>query len=341
MVWNSGGGSSSIDRIIEHHSDHLKWDLELKNNLRRKKRAVYSRDLIGKVHYRPFVKQYGYVDAIFVSSKYQQGRIFPSKDTTNRVICLQGIGETKPFSVLITDTMPDLHLISASQCFPRYRYQLPSGNTLLTEERGLKRIDNIFDSTLACFRAFYRNSAMTKDDIFDYVYGILHAPLYRKRFKADLSKELPRVPLAEGFDAFREAGAALTNLHLGYESCAEYPLDCIFKGKGSPESHHFCLSRKAMRCAKNDPSILIVNETISLAGIPAIAHEYQVNGRTPLEWFMDRYKITHDTKSGIVNDPNEWFENPEDLISAIRRIVTVSVETMQIVYNLPDPFKES
>ena len=333
-------GTPSIDRIIKLHSDECKWDLMLKNNLLRKKRVEYSVDRIWRVHYRPFVKQYGYIDPVLANSKYQQDRIFPGKDTANRVICVPGIGSTKPFSVLITDTMPDVQLIFNSQCFPRYRYQLPSGNTLLTEERGLRRIDNIFDSTLACFQAFYRNTTITKDDIYDYVYGILHAPLYHKRFKADLSKELPRVPLAEGFDAFRKAGAALANLHLGYESCLEYPLDCIFKGRGSPDSHHFRLSRKAMRCAKNDPSILIVNETISLAGIPSIAHEYQVNGRTPLEWFMDRYKITHDTKSGIVNDPNEWFENPEDLMGAIRRIVTVSVETMQIVNNLPDPFEE-
>ena len=339
--FENAGGNLSIDRIIKRHSNHLKWDGDLKNNLCRKKRVTYSGDRIGRLYYRPFVKQYGYVDDIFAHRMGKLDRIFPGKDTANRVICVPGIGSTKPFSVLITDIMPDLELISKSQCFPRYRYQLPSGNTLLTEERGLRRIDNIFDSTLACFHAFYRNTTITKDDIYDYVYGILHAPLYHKRFKADLSKELPRVPLAEGFDAFRKAGAALANLHLGYESCLEYPLDCIFKGRGSPDSHHFRLSRKAMRCAKNDPSILIVNEYISLAGIPSIAHEYQVNGRTPLEWFMDRYKITHDTKSGIVNDPNEWFENPEDLISAIRRIVTVSVETMQIVYNLPDPFKES
>ena len=333
------GGSSSINQIIKCHSNHLKWDRELKNNLRRKKRVAYTDDRIGKVHYRPFVKQYGYIETIFAQVRGQQDRIFSGKDTPNRVICLQGIGETKPFSVLITDTMPDLHLISASQCFPRYRYQLPSGNTLLTEERGLRRFDNIFDSALACFRAFYRNSAMTKDDIFDYVYGILHAPLYRKRFKNDLSKELPRVPLARGFEAFRKAGAALANLHLGYESCAEYPLDYIFMGEGSPESCHFRLGPKPMRLMKKDPSTLVVNETISLASIPAIAHEYQVNGRTPLEWFIDRYRITLDKKSGIVNDPNQWFENPEDLISAIRRIVTVSVETMQIVNNLPDPFE--
>ena len=149
------------------------------------------------------------------------------------------------------------------------------------------------------------------------------------------------MPLAVGFEAFQHAGAALAILHLGYESCAEYPLDCLFKREGSPESCHFRLGPKPMRLMKKDPSTLVVNETISLAGIPAIAHEYQVNGRTPLEWFIDRYRITLDKKSGIVNDPNEWFENPEDLMGAIRRIVTVSVETMQIVNNLPDPFKES
>ena len=333
-------GTPSIDRVIKSHSDHLKWDSELKNNLRRKKHVAYSEDRIRRAHYRPFVKQYGYIDPVLANRKYQQDRIFPGKDTANRVICVSGIGSTKPFSVLITDTMPDLEITSKSQCFPRYVYELPTGSTLFAEASGLRRIDNIFNSTLARFRDHYHNSAITRDAIFDYVYAILHAPLYRTRFKDDLTKELPRVPLTPEFDAFSKAGAALVTLHLGYETCAEYPLELIFKGEGSPEARHFRLGRKKMRLAKNDRSTLEINEYISLAGIPPLAHDYHVNGRTLLEWFMDRYRITQDRKSGIINDPNEWFEQPDDLIHAIRRIVTVSVDTMQIVDNLPDPFEE-
>ena len=83
-----------------------------------------------------------------------------------------------------------------------------------------------------------------------------------------------------------------------------------------------------------------MNEHVSVAGIPPEAHEYVVNGRTPLEWFIDRYRIIRDRHCGIVNDPNGWFSTPEDLISAIRRVVHVSVEMVRIVAGLPDPFAE-
>ena len=92
---------------------------------------------------------------------------------------------------------------------------------------------------------------------------------------------------------------------------------------------------------KEERSVLIVNDHLRLAGIPARAHDYQVNGRTPLEWFIDRYRATRDRDSGIVNDPNGWFEDPRDLVAAIRRIVRISVETAHIVAGLPEPFDES
>ena len=90
-----------------------------------------------------------------------------------------------------------------------------------------------------------------------------------------------------------------------------------------------------MRFKDEERGIFEVNEHVRITGIPSASHEYQVNGRTPLEWFIDRYRIVRDKKSGIVNDPNGWFEQPEDLISAIRRIVHVSVETSRIIRRLP------
>ena len=96
-----------------------------------------------------------------------------------------------------------------------------------------------------------------------------------------------------------------------------------------------------MRFADDDRSVPIINDHLRLAGIPPDAHEYQVNGRSPLEWFIDRYRITRDKDSGIVNDPNGWFEDPRDLIAAFRRIVRVSVETVAVVESLACPFSEN
>ena len=205
----------------------------------------------------------------------------------------------------------------------------------------LERVDNITDAALKAFRARYADESITKDDIFDYVYGVLHAPAYRERFANDLSKALPRIPMAPGFHAFAQAGRDLAALHLGYETCEEYPLELIASPAGGLEPHHFRIGTRAMRFAdKEERTVLVVNEHVRLAGIPPEAHEYVVNGRTPLEWFIDRYRVKTDKRSGIVNDPNGWFEQPKDLIAAIRRIVHVSVRTVAIVEGLPEPFPE-
>ena len=92
---------------------------------------------------------------------------------------------------------------------------------------GVERVDNITDDALRAFQEHYGNEAITKDAIFDYVYGVLHAPAYRERFANDLAKALPRIPMAADFGAFAEAGRDLAALHLGYETCAEYPLEIV------------------------------------------------------------------------------------------------------------------
>ncbi len=200
-------------------------------------------------------------------------------------------------------------------------------------------MDNISAAALAKFRGHCRDDGITADDVFDYVYGVLHAPAYRERFANDLAKELPRVPLASDFHAFATAGRDLAALHLGYETCPEYPLELVFSGEGEPSPKHFRLGRRAMRFSGPDRRELVVNEFLRLRGIPAAAYRYEVNGRTPLGWFLDRYRITEDKSSGIVNDPNGWFADPRDLIPAIRRIVHLSVETTRIVEALPDPLR--
>ena len=331
-----------VDDVVGRFSSHVRWDRELKSNLRRRRTATYSPDRIWQTQYRPFVKQNNYVDYLFVNNKARMDSIFPTADAHNRAICVPGVGSTKPFSALIVDSMPDLHFLAFGQCFPRYRFALRDDEhpNLLQDSGKSVRVDNITDSALAAFRGHYRDDEITKDAIFDYVYGVLHAPAYRERFRNDLAKDLPRLPLAPDFDAFGAAGCQLAALHLDYETCQEHPLDVLPTRSGELAPRHFRLGDRAMRFAEGDKTVLIVNEHVRLAGIPPEAHAYLVNGRTPLEWFIDRYRVTRDRYSGIVNDPNAWFSTPEALISGIRRLVHVSVETVRIVAGLPDPFAE-
>ena len=273
----------SVDAAARRHSSNLKWDRELKNNLKRRKKGEFDEDYIRKVAYRPFVATNCYADYTFITMKYQADRIFPDSSSENRVICVPGIGSTKPFSALMTDVMPDLELISKGQCFPRYRYPKRTDSTETSDALpGIgdvpERIDNISDTALRSFQEHYRNNTITKDTIFHYVYGVLHAPRYCEEFANNLSKELPRIPFAPDFQAFTEAGRALGELHIGYESCERYPLNLVFAHEGEPYPRHFRLTEKAMRFADNEKTTLRINEHVSLSGIPAEAHRYVVNG---------------------------------------------------------------
>ncbi len=337
---DTGSDPEDVDTIAARHSSHVRWDAQLKDNVRRRKQVAFSVDNIWTTQYRPFVKQRCYVDYVLVNRKYQQDSIFPTDDSKNRAICVPGVGSVKPFSALMVDCMPDLELVSKGQCFPRYRYLRREESDLLDEGASLDRIDNISDTALAAFRTRYGDPSIIKDAIFDYVYGVLHAPDYRARFADDLSKSLPRIPFAPEFRTFAEAGRALAALHLGYESGPEYPLvpetaDTSHRPPGR------LFGTRAMRFAGEGDSVLVVNDRLRLFGIPADAHRYEVNGRTPLGWFIDRYRVTTDKESGITNDPNAWFPDEATFITAVRRIVHLSVETARIVDSLPSAFSES
>lgn len=335
----------TVKEVTRRYSKNIKWDDTLQNRLKQRKKTEFKDGYIRKVVYRPFVTTNCYADYTFITRKGQMDKIFPDSSSENRAICATGIGSKILFSAFMTDTLPDLELISKGQCFPRYRYPKPSGASdtmedLVDIDPATVPIDNISDTALRAFREHYGNDTITKDDIFDYIYGILHAPSYRAEFANDLSKMIPRIPYAPDFRAFADAGAVLADLHLNYETCEQYPdlkvepVTPSLLWEEKPE--HFLLSTRAMRFAdKEERTTLIINEHVQLTGIPEEAHRYVVNGRTPLEWFIDRYRIKTDRESGIVNDPNGWFENPRDLITAIERIVYVSVESTKIIENLP------
>ncbi len=336
------------EEIVRKNTSGIKWDRELENNLKRRKKTEFDESYIRNTAYRPYVATNCYADYTFVQMKYQIDRIFPDRTSENSVICVPGIGSKKPFSVLITDTMLDLGLNNASQCFPRWQYPKPIADSdesasLLDINDSPDRIDNISDKAQSEFCRHYRTDKITKDEIFYYVYGILHAPSYREQFTNDLSKMLPRIPYAPDFIAFAEAGYKLAELHLNYETCEQYPLTVEFPNITSPtanledaDANLFLLTEKAMRYGDIERRSLNINDHVRLTGIPEDAHRYVVNGRSPLEWFIDRYKIKTDKDSGIVNDPNGWFADPRDLVTSIKRIVYVSVESARIIDGLPD-----
>ena len=216
-----------VTAIASHHSSGLRWDRELRNNLMRAKTISFSQKNIRRVSYRPFVAINCYMDYVLASYNGRVDEIFPEKNSDNLVICVPGAGSTRPFSTLMVNRVPDRHFLEFGQCFPRYQYcKADTRQGELVNDTSIReRQDNLTFTALWNFRKCYDDLSITKDDIFFYVYGVLHARNYRERFSIDLTKEIPRVPLVPRFRAFSEAGRALSDLHLGYETCEEYPLD--------------------------------------------------------------------------------------------------------------------
>ncbi len=237
------------------------------------------------------------------------------------------------FSTLITDATPDLHIIASNQCFPLYTYDRNGKKTVQKE--------NVTKYALEEYKFHYRDEKITKTDIFYYVYGLLHHPGYCKKYANNLSKELPHIPMAPGFRAFKEAGKALANLHLGFfdESRDDnrHPLGPPKRRFGRPAKLAFEKYRdpKTGR-QRTNYARLKINGILAYDNIPET--DYRVNGRTPLEWLADRYRFTTDKESGITNDPCEKLTE-NDMISLVERAVHVGVRSDEIIGGLPEDFE--
>ncbi len=169
-----------------------------------------------------------------------------------------------------------------------------------------------------------------REDIFYYVYGFLHLPSYRAQFSAELKKSLPRIILTNKFWELSRAGRELAKIHLNYEL-------------QPPAQVEVEILREDYRVKKmklvDEGRTLIYNDAITIRNIPLRSYEYVVNGRSPLEWIIDRYQVKTDTASGIVNNPNDWaieHDNPRYILDLILSCITVSLKTLDIVDGLPD-----
>lgn len=237
----------------------------------------------------------------------------------------------------MTDCVPCQHLAdtsNGSQCFPRYRYREAGQASLFSEGGDFERHDAISDRTLDAYRSRF-GVDVSADDIFYYVYGVLHSPEYRTRFAADLGKMIPRLPMLDAFSEVSEAGRQLAELHVGYESVEPWPLEGLPRPSVSPAALRVEKMRFGGNARKPDRSSIVVNPHITLSGIPDEAYDYEVNGRTAIEWILDRYQVKIDKASGIRNDPNDWSEDPRYIVDLVAKIVRVSVESAEIIRSLP------
>lgn len=321
----------------------ISWTDPLREKFRKNVKFKVVND-IRKSMYRPFVFQYLYYSKVFNHRTGQMPRIFPTLNHANIIIIVSGIGGSKQPSTFITDVIPDMNCLDAgTQCFPLYSYTESQKGMMAeigcVDKYGFVRHDAVTDWALETFQQNYKDDRITKEDIFWYVYGLLSSPDYKAKFGADLKKMLPRIPFAQDFWAFSLGGSALGSLHLNYETVEPYPLEerasALLMGEDAFRVQKMSFPKNN---GKPDKTKIVYNTKLTLAGIPLETYEYVINGKPALEWVMDRYQVKQDKDSKIVNDPNKWceeHENPRYIVDLIKRIVTVSLATNDIVNGLP------
>lgn len=346
--------NKDIAKMATKDPKQIKWTSSLVDLFNKRVEIDFSGAYIVKELYRPFVKtNLAYLRELIHRPGIAKDA-FPAERLDN--ICIV-VDHGRDGSVIIANTIPDVQLMFNGQCFPLYWYEKKEslGGLFIEEPEEYIRHDAITDEALDVFRRAYPRAfdahgksparmkkegglELNKEDIFYYIYGILHSPEYRQRFETNLKKELPRIPLAKDFKAFSRAGRRLAQLHLDYENAEPYSL--AVRGDASNPGRVQKMKwgkRKDPETGKkvDDYTTLIYNESLTFSDIPEAANEYKVNGRSPLEWMIDRYQVKTDKASGIVNDPNDYSDDPTYISGLIPRLVTVAMDTLDIVNTLP------
>lgn len=319
--WKRSGQKEDLDSLeaflkVDEHV--LKWIRHTKRCLLRRQEASFNAEKIRRSLYRPYCVQYCYFDKMFSEDFYQFPKIFPIPVTEeeNRVICLSGVGSNKPFHCLTVKLIPCLDSLEKTQCFPFYTY----------DETGSHRQENITEWALKDYQSHYADEKISKWDIFYYVYGLLHHQGYRDKYAANLKRELPRIPQLKDFWKISHAGKKLAELHVNYEAQPEYSLDVVV--------HEEPLNWQVEKMRFNKEKTAIkYNDSLTLSGIPSEALEYKLGNRSALDWVIEQYQVSTDKRSGITNDPNNR-EDERYIIRLIRKIVTVSVETVKLMKEL-------
>ena len=359
-----------IGDFISLDASKISWTSSLKADAEKCLKHHYKPKKIITGLYRPYSKMATYFSPDLIHRMGQMQKIFPTPSVDNLVICVSGIGARTGFSVLITNILPNLHTLDTGQCYPLKLYEQieipeqrqhntglkPQGDLFSeqatdlfeqeanTDTPSYTSRDGITDAGLIHFQTAYPNETFSKEDLFYYIYGLLHSNDYKSRYEANLSKELPRIPAvkqAADFWVFSKAGRELAELHIYYETQPAHPvtIDCGKRKLNELTDADFYVTKMKF-AKKGDKSVVVYNHAITLRNIPLEAYEYVVNGKPALEWVMERQSVTTHKASGIVNDANDWatetMKNAKYPLELFQRVVTVSLRTVEIVKGLPE-----
>ena len=339
----------SVENFINTDDTKISWSRAFRYDISKHRTYNFDSSSLTVTYYRPYCKLNNYFNRQLTNDVALLPSLF-IKNYNNITICVPGIGTNNNYSPLITDILPDLGLNSACQCFPLYWYEENKVQQLsLFDANGHDgkyiRHDGITDWILKEAQKRYHTKSITKEMIFYYVYGILHSEDYRTRFAADLKKSLPRIPLVDDVNVFMDfykAGKKLAELHLNYETIPPYPgvkVDGDRPLTGTDDDYEYYKVVDKMRFrSKQDKSTILYNGHIMVSDIPDKAYEYIVNGKSAIEWIVERYCVSVDKKSLIKNDCNDWgkeHKKPRYILDLLLSVINVSVQTVDIVKGLP------
>lgn len=328
----------NVDEYIDLTRRNISWTVNLKSDLQNGTSHKFNAGVIKESIYRPFTKQLIYFDKPFIERPGLTAKFFPTPEKKNLVICVSAPGGTKELTPLICDCIPDLHFNGDTQAFPLYYYEErdKANRSLFDANKKTEyvRRDGVSDWILGRAQTVY-GKRVSKEDIFYYVYGLLHSAQYRLLFANDLKKMLPRLPLLEvkEFWEYSKAGRKLADLHLNYESVPPYD-----GAQVEGEISGFFTVEKMRFPQKGQKHTIHFNHRITVSQIPDAAYEYVVNGKSAIEWIMERYQVKVDKDSGLKNDPNDWAQengNPRYILDLLLSVINVSVQTVAIVNALP------
>ena len=378
LIANYNEGIAS--QTLNLDASKVAWTRGLKNKFNRGIKLHQSTGSTRYGMYRPFTAQHVFYSDELNEYTNQLADFLPTPSQANLIITVEDDAR-KPLTSLMTDLLPDLHTMGTTQTFPLYTWEplsptsggepdlftdlttapesrtdgeatassldfsRPIGDQIPVILDGYRRVDNVTDATLASYREHYGDAGITKEDIFFYVYALLHHPEYRERYKDDLKKMLPHIPRAAGFHTYASVGRELADLHVNYERVEPYPSVQEEAGLHAPADpwERYRIGKHKMRFPKlgrrdKDFTRLEYNDYVTLTGIPAEAQGYSISGRSPLEWIIDRYHVKTDKASGIVNDPNDFLREQgrsDAVVDLIKRLVTVSMRTQELLSTLP------
>ncbi|GAA7987398.1 DEAD/DEAH box helicase family protein [Helicobacter pylori] len=307
------------DKEITTDKTKIAWTRALKQEFIKNKNLQESHEkCIRLALYRPFNKQWLYFDKNLNEEQSQLPKIFPDKDAQN-VVINTGVGNGKNFSALVSDCISSCDLISHNQAYPLYHYD-DLGN----------RHHAISGYALNLFRKHYEDNLIAEEEIFYYIYAILHHKGYLEKYKNSLAKEDPRIALSEDFKELSILGKELAKLHLNYENGEMHESVKHTTLMSAEEKGYYDVEKMT----KKGDSIKY-NNNITITKIPDKAFEYVINGKSAIDWVIERYQKTMDKESLIENNPND-YAGGKYILELLCRVIKLSEKSVDLIEKISE-----